>query len=379
MIFEFATATRIVFGWGTAAGVRKIAAPFGSHAFLVTRGSTVPPVLDTVSTRYTVSGEPTVESIRAASQEARTCRCDHVIAIGGGSAIDAGKAIAALATNSCEPLDYLEVIGKGHPLPNAPLPFIAIPTTAGTGSEVTRNAVLGSPEHGVKASLRSPLMLPRVAIVDPQMTLDAPANVTASTGLDALTQVIEPYVSIRANAMTDMFCLEGIHRIVRSLERACTDGSNQDARTDMSWASLLGGLALANAGLGIVHGFAAPVGGMFDAPHGAICAALLPFGMRANIRALQSRDPNGKALKRYAGVAAMLCGAPDATPEDGAAWVGQLCLRLGIPPLKTYGIDETHLDVLVEKAARASSTKGNPVELYDAELRSVIEPAITFR
>ena len=379
MTFEFATATRIVFGWGTAASVGEIAAPFGSHAFLVTRRSAVPPVLDTAFTRYTVSGEPTVGSIRAASQEARARGCDHVIAIGGGSAIDAGKAIAALATNSCEPLDYLEVIGKGAPLSNPPLPFIAIPTTAGTGSEVTRNAVLGSPEHGVKASLRSPLMLPRVAIVDPQMTVDAPPNVSASTGLDALTQLIEPYVSIRANAMTDMFCLEGIPRIVRSLEKACTDGSDQDARTGMSWASLLGGLALANAGLGVVHGFAAPVGGMFDAPHGAICAALLPHGMRANIRALQSRDPNGTALTRYARIAAMLCGAADATPEDGAAWVEALCARLGIPPLSTYGINETHLGLLVEKAARASSTKGNPIELSHAELRSVIAPAITFR
>ena len=325
MNFEFATATRIVFGAGAARGVGKIAAQFGSHAFLVTRRSVEPPPLETAFTRHSVSGEPTVDGIRAATQQARECGCDHVIAIGGGSVIDAGKAIAALAANSGEPLDYLEIIGKGSPLPNAPLPFVAIPTTAGTGSEVTRNAVLGSPEHGVKASLRSPLMLPRVAIVDPEMTFDAPAHVTASTGLDALTQLIEPYVSIRANAMTDMLCLEGMPRIVRSLERACVDGNDREARTDMSWASLLGGMALANAGLGVVHGFAAPVGGMFNAPHGAVCAALLPFGMRANIRALRSRDADGDALRRYARVAAILCGDADATPEDGA--------RLGGKPL----------------------------------------------
>jgi alcohol dehydrogenase class IV len=219
-------------------------------------------------------------------------------------------------------------------------------------------------------------MLPRVAIVDPKMTVSAPPSVTASTGLDALTQLIEPYVSNRANAMTDMFCLEGIPRIVRSLERAFTDGMDRNARTDMSWASLLGGMALANSGLGVVHGFAAPIGGMFDAPHGAVCAALLPFGMLANIRALRLRDPQSEALARYARVSCLLCGDNEATPEDGAQSVQRLCQRVGIRPLATYGIDSTHVDKLVDKAARASSTKGNPIELNRAELRSVIEPAI---
>ena len=230
-----------------------------------------------------------------------------VVGIGGGSVIDTAKAIAALVSNSGEPLDYLEVIGKGCALERAPVAFIALPTTAGTGSEVTRNAVLGSPEHGVKASLRSPMMLPRLSVIDPELTVELPPALTASTGLDALTQLIEPYVSSRANAMTDLYCLEGMRRVSRSLRRAFVDGGDKEARTDMAFASLLGGLALANAGLGVVHGFAAPMGGMFDAPHGAVCAALLPHGVAANIRALRSRGANGDALRRYAEVAAILC------------------------------------------------------------------------
>ena len=376
MTFEFATASRIVFGAGAARNVGKIAAEFGKHVLLVTRRTVPTPSLDTAFTQHPMAGEPTVDSIRGAVREARACGCDHVVAIGGGSVIDAGKAIAALTPNPGDPLDYLEVIGKGVPLGCAPLPFIAVPTTAGTGSEVTRNAVLGSPQHGVKASLRSPLMLPRVAIVDPEMTFAAPPHVTASTGLDALTQLIEPYVSNRSSRMTDMFCLEGMPRVARSLERAYLDGSDGEARADMSWASLLGGLALANAGLGIVHGFAAPIGGMFDAPHGAVCAALLPFGMRANVRALQSR---GGSVERYRRVAQILTDVQDATPEDGADWVERLCMRLRIPPLSVYGLTEPDIETLVEKAARASSTKANPVELTAAEMRSILEPAILSR
>ena len=233
----------------------------------------------------------------------RSAGCELLIAIGGGSAIDAGKAIAAMAANPGDVLDYLEVIGKGQPLTNAPFPMIAVPTTAGTGSEVTRNAVLGSPEHGVKASLRSPMMLPRVAIVDPQLTLGLPRAMTASTGLDALTQLIEAYVCLRANPMTDTLCLDGLRAVKSSLVRACEDGNDAAARAGMSYASLLGGLALANAGLGVVHGFAAPIGGMFDAPHGAVCAAILPYGMEANIRALRERSPEGGALARYREIA----------------------------------------------------------------------------
>ena len=234
-----------------------------------------------------VVGEPTVQLVREGVQAFRKAGCDMVVGIGGGSVIDAAKAIAALAPNSGDPLDYLEVIGKGRALESEPVPFIALPTTAGTGSEVTRNAVLGSPEHGVKASLRSPMMLPRLSVVDPELTIGLPPSLTASTGLDALTQLIEPYVSLRANAMTDLYCLEGIRRARRSLHRAFLDGSDREAQTDMAFASLLGAWpGKRRPGRGSWVG--STDGGMFDAPHGAVCAALLPHGIAANIRALRS-------------------------------------------------------------------------------------------
>jgi alcohol dehydrogenase class IV len=299
-----------------------------------------------------------------------------VIAIGGGSAIDAGKAIAAAAANRGDLLEYLEVIGKGRPLDSTPYPFIAVPTTAGTGSEVTRNSVLGSPDHAVKVSLRSPLMLARVAIIDPDLTRSLPPDVTASTGLDALTQAIEPYVCSRANPMTDNFCLDGMRHAAANLLRAYRDGDDAEARTAMCWASLLGGLALANAGLGVVHGFAAPIGGMFDAPHGAICAALLPAGMRANIRALRERDAENSALQRYRTIAQILTGDPDAIPEDAATWVQTLTAQLAIPGLRTYGVSDRDLSLLVEKAARASSMKANPIALTPAEMTAVLESSL---
>jgi alcohol dehydrogenase class IV len=325
---------------------------------------------------FAVAGEPTLEMIRRGADLARTNGCDLVVSLGGGSAIDTGKAIAVLLANGGELLDYLEVIGAGNPLRLPSVPFIAIPTTAGTGSEVTRNAVLSSPEHHVKASLRSPLMLPRLAVVDPELTLDLPPAVTARTGLDALTQLIEAYVSVRANPMTDGLCREGIDRASRSLRRAYHDGHNVEARSDMALASLLSGLALANAGLGIIHGFAGPIGGMFPAPHGAICAALLPHGMRVNLQVLRESAPGSETLRRFDEVATMLTGRPIARADDGVDWVHGICEELSIPSLRSYGIASEHIPVLVERASRASSTKGNPVQLSGAQMRDVLIQAL---
>ncbi len=384
MRFEFATATRIVFGAGTAAEIAPAAREMGKRALLVTgrspqRSAPLAAELEAAGvavSRFSVAGEPTVNLVGTGAAAARKDGCDLVIAAGGGSAIDAGKAIAALVTNGGEPLDYLEVIGQGRRLERPSAPFIAVPTTAGTGSEVTRNAVLASSEHRVKASLRSPYLLPRLAVVDPDLTLELPPDVTAHTGLDALTQLIEPYVSVRANAMTDLVCLEGIRRVARSLRRACQNGGDREARTDMALASLFGGLALANAGLGAVHGFAAPVGGMFPAPHGAVCAALLPHAMAVNIRALRARDSEGEALRRYGRVAEILTGRAEASPEDGVRWVRELCQELRIPPLASYRIRAQHVPVLVEKAARASSMKGNPVALTPEEMTEILTAAL---
>jgi alcohol dehydrogenase class IV len=379
MRFDFATARRILFGPGTARDLVPAARSSGKRALLVT-GATpdrVTPLaagLDTVV--FPVRGEPDLECVREGVRQVRKERCDMVIAIGGGSALDAGKAIAALTANSGEPLDYLEVIGHGRPLENAPLPFLAVPTTAGTGSEATRNAVLGSAEHRVKASLRSASMLPRVALVDPELMLDLPRPITASTGLDALTQLIEPYVCSRATPMTDALCVDGIRRVAASLRRACEDGDDPDARTEMSLASLYGGIALTNAGLGAVHGFAAPIGGMFPAPHGAVCAALLPHAMRANVAALEQRAAGGEALQRFAIVGSLVTGLSAATAADGIAWVTELVRDLEIPPLRSYGIGDGDIQELAEKAGRASSMKANPVVLTAGELEEILRAAL---
>src|SRR6185503_19212740 len=299
MRFEFATATRILFGPGTLQESASALAELGGRALVVTGGQVerATPLLAILqgagvsAVTWSRPGEPTVQAVREGAAMARTEQVDFIVGFGGGSAIDAGKAVAALAPNDEDLFHYLEVIGRARPLDRAPLPFAAIPTTAGTGAEVTRNAVLASPEHQVKASLRSPRMLARLAVVDPALTLGLPASVTAATGLDALTQLIEPFVSCRANPVTDGFCREGMRRVARSLRRAWAYPDEVAARVDMALASLLSGLALANAALGAVHGFAAPIGGMFAAPHGAVCAALLPHVMVANLRALRERSP----------------------------------------------------------------------------------------
>lgn len=380
MRFEFATAGRIVFGEGAVREVAPEARRMGSRAMLVwglpaAKAEWMARELEAAGlacARFAVEGEPTIELVRRGAAQASEQACDVVIGFGGGSAVDAAKAIAALVANGGDPLDYLEVIGQGRPLQRPSIPFIAVPTTAGTGAEVTRNAVLASPEHKVKASLRSPYTLARLAVVDPELTLDLPPAITAATGMDALTQLIEPYVSIRANPLTDLFSLDGIRRAARSLRRAFHDGGDLEARTDMALASLLGGLALANAGLGAVHGFAAPVGGMFDAPHGAVCAALLAPVMEVNIRALRARAPESQALRRYEEVARLLTQDPAARPEDGVAWVRRTCSELGIPPLAAYGIRASDIAVLAEKAARASSMKANPIVLTAEELGEIL-------
>jgi alcohol dehydrogenase class IV len=379
MRFEFATATRIIFGEGTAATLPELARSFGARPLVVTgasaeRAAWLVSALDAEA--FSVPGEPTVELVRAGARRVKDAGCDVVLAMGGGSAIDAGKAIASIATNGGEPLEFLEVVGNGRAITKLPLPFIAVPTTAGTGSEVTRNAVLGSAEHGVKASLRSPMMLPRVALVDPELTYALPPAVTADTGLDALTQLIEPFVSVRANPLVDAMCVKGMERVARALRRAYHDGADKEARRDMALASLFGGLALANAGLGVVHGLAAPLGGQWKAPHGALCAALLPHGMAANVAALRARAPQHPALERYALIARMLTGRNEASAEEGIDWVRALCAELDITGLRAWGIAAADLPAVVEKAARASSMQANSLPLTNEELLAVLTAAL---
>jgi alcohol dehydrogenase class IV len=382
--FDFATAQRIFFGAGKLKQVGALAAEYGKRALVVTgrnpeRHAALFEALriGTLSwTTLAVSGEPTVALAQQGKQLALDEGCDLVISIGGGSAIDAGKAIAALATNPGDVLDYLEVIGRAQPIKHPPLPFMAIPTTAGSGAEATRNAVLASPQHRVKVSLRSPLMLPRVALIDPELTYALPPSVTAATGMDALAQLIEPFVCLRANPMTDMLCREGMTRAARSLRRAYDDGRDGAAREDMALASVFGGMALANAGLGAVHGFAAPIGGMFAAPHGAVCARLLPLVWRANTQALQQREPANPVLERYAEVARTLTGNAQATLQDGQDWLTDLCTALRIPSFVEYGMSADDIDVLVQKAAVASSMQANPIKLTSDELGRILAEAM---
>lgn len=382
--FEFGTASRIVFGNGAFQNVGEHARALGRRALVITgrHAERAKPLQGLLAAEgieagvFSVTGEPSVNQVVTALEQVREAEHDLIIGFGGGSALDAAKAVAALATNPGKPLDYLEVVGRGQPLTRPSLPCIAIPTTAGTGAEVTRNAVLSSPEHRVKVSLRSPFLLPKLAVVDAALTIGLPPEVTAGTGLDALTQLIEPYVSARANPLTDALCLQGIERAARSLRSAFHDGTNLQAREDMALASLFGGLALANAGLGAVHGFAAPIGGMYPAPHGAICAALLPVVMEINVRALQGRQPDAEALHRFRTVARVLTGQPDAGISGGIAWVATLCRELQIPGLGSYGIRAGDLGPIVEKAQKASSMKANPLTLSRQELKECLSRAL---
>jgi alcohol dehydrogenase class IV len=384
MRFEFATASRIVFGAGSVREVAPAARAMGRRALLVTGRSTdrAAPLVRQLqeagveSFFFPIAGEPSVNQACRGADFGREQGCDLVIGLGGGSPLDAAKAMAALMTNPGEASDYLEVIGNAQPLTVPAAPCIAIPTTAGTGAEVTRNSVLASPEHRVKVSMRSPFMLPRLAVIDPELTLGLPPVVTARTGLDALTQLIEPFVSLRANPMTDAFCREGLSRVRQSLRRCFHHGNDLEARTDMAMAALLGGLSLANAGLGVVHGFAGPIGGMFPAPHGAVCAALLPAGIRANLQALRARDPAGIALKRYDEVGQILTGNPAASGEDAFHWVRELCADLRIPPLGHYGLSQNDVPTLVAMAMKASSMKANPIALTAEELAEALRLAL---
>ena len=382
--FEFATATRIIFGAGALREIGPLAAELGPRALLVTGRDPrrAEPLVALLRERgvsamlFAVPGEPEVETVRRGVALAREERCSLVISFGGGSALDAAKAIAAMLANDGELLDYLEVIGRGKALTKPSVPFIAIPTTAGTGSEVTRNAVLASPAHGVKVSLRSALILPRLALVDPELTYDLPPAITASTGLDALTQLIEPYTSSRANPLTDAWCEEGMRRAGRSLQVAFENGRNPAAREDMALASLFGGFALANAGLGAAHGLAGPIGGRFAAPHGAVCAALLPHVMEANLRALRDRQPASDKLQRYDQVARLLTGHATAAADEGIQWVRKLVQDLQIPPLSHYGLQRDHIVGLAEQAAKASSMKANPIALTAGEVADILQHAL---
>ena len=380
--FDFATAARIHFGVGRAGQLREIVGGLGRRA-LVCTGSTPSRSADLLDgwtvplTQFPCPSEPTVEQARQATAAAREVGADVVVAIGGGSVLDLGKATAMLLANGGDPLDYLEVIGRGQPIECPAVPFVAVPTTAGTGAEVTANAVLSSPEHGLKGSLRSTLMIPRLAVVDPLLAVACTPAVTAASGLDALTQCLEPLVSPRATPLTDSLAREGLRRAARGLRAAHADGSNISARGDLALCALCSGMALANAKLGAVHGFAAVLGGAIAIPHGTACAALLVPVVTTTVQALRSRAPDSPALARYEEAAALLTGRPDATVEDGLDWMRETLRRLDMPSLGGFGIADADADAdeIVAQAARASSMQGHPISLREEELHAILRAA----
>ncbi len=382
--FEFAAPGRIVFGPGVIGTLAEEAAALGRRILFVTGRDSLRQqfVLEQLrvgglmAELFPVDREPTVDIVRRGTQLASSASVEVVIGVGGGSVMDTAKAIAAMLANGGDPLDYLEIVGAGRPLTTPVVPLILVPTTAGTGTEATKNAVLLSEEHRVKVSLRSLGLLPRLALVDPELTHGLPPEVTAWGGLDALTQLIEPFVGGRPQPITDALCLEGMRRVAHSLRRAYTDGSDATARMDLSLAALFSGMALANAGLGVVHGFASVIGGMTEAHHGMVCASLLPAGMQANLTALRARSPDHPALARYAELAAVLTAKAEASPEDGIAWVQRLSQDLGVIRLSQMGFRPQDMDVLIERTAAASSTKGNPITLTFDELRGIALAAL---
>lgn len=384
MQFEFAAPGRVLFGEGRLKEVPALVRSFSDRVLLVTgksreRARLLQELLQAHGIEvalFPVGGEPTLGTVAEGVRMAAEGRFGAVVGFGGGSAMDAAKAVAALAANPGDILDYLEVIGTGRPITRAPLPCVVLPTTAGSGAEATRNAVLTSPEHRVKVSLRSPLMLPRVAVVDPELTHSLPPSLTAATGLDALTQLLEAFLCNSPNPMTDALCREGIVKAAGALRRVYRDGLDREARVHMSLAALLGGIVLANARLGAVHGLAGPLGGMFPAPHGMICARLLPVVLAANARALQARAPASPILARFREVAAMVTGRAEAGIQEGITWLEALCEDLAVPPLSRLGVDAAELPAVAAQALKASSMKGNPVELTREELLAILQEAL---
>ena len=377
MNFQFSTAHQILFGEGRIKELPDLIKSIGQKPFFISGSN---PSRYEAYTQgfdasvYSLSGEPSVTHVSEATTQAKSTDADCVIGIGGGSPVDLAKAVAAMLANEGDLFDYLEVIGNGNPLPKPALPIIAIPTTAGTGAEVTKNAVLFSPEHQVKVSLRHPSMLPNIALIDPELTYEVPPAVTANTGLDALTQLIEVFLTKKASPLTDALVRQALPTGAKALPKAFAEPRNVEARRDMAIASLFSGLGLANAGLGAVHGYAGPLGGMIPIPHGTACAILLPHCLEHN--AIAAKDSaNATLLAKFEELAVMLTGKPG-TAEEVVQWAKNISADLGIGKLSDHGFQQEHIAELVPKAQRASSMKGNPVSLSDEVLTAILQSAM---
>ncbi|RJX64840.1 iron-containing alcohol dehydrogenase [Vibrio sinensis] len=378
-MFQFMTSTRIIFGEGALQSSLSVMNQFGYSVLLVTgqnmqRSSPIINYLQQHNMRYqhiAISGEPNITMIEESALGGRKFQPDMVVAMGGGSVIDMGKALAAIIPNQGDVYDYVEVVGRNVPLKTKPLPFIAIPTTASTGSEVTRNAVLRSGQDQVKVSLRSPDMLADVAIVDPTLTYGTDRYTSGRGAMDAFTHLMEAYVCGEPNPITDMICEEGLRRLSRSVISGCLE-DDFDARSDLSFAAMLGGMAITNAKLGAAHGLAAALGGKLDAPHSVITARLAPHVMMENIRVAKEADRED-VLNRYTQIAKILTGRSNAHRNDGVLWVNMMLEKLALPNLSDFGVCMTSFDLVAEDAMKSVAIKGNPLPLTKERLMYVLE------
>lgn len=395
--FGVARLPRIVFGAGRRAEIGPIAASYGRRALVVTgaRSLRASPAwaeiaagLDTAGLTWdhvTVDGEPSTELVDETVALRRLYPPDVVVGIGGGSALDTAKAIAGLLRSGTTALDHLEGVGRGLPYPGPATPFVAVPTTAGTGSEVTKNAVLsgrlpdGSP---YKKSFRDERLVADVALLDPDLLAACPPAVIAGDGMDALTQCLEAFVSTGASPFTDGIARSGLAAIGPALpawHAAALTGApaseSEAARSAMAWGALASGMALANAGLGAVHGIVAALGARHDVHHGTGCGILLAATTRVNLLAIRSRDPDGPAEGRYAAVGRLLAGDPDLGESEATDalvdWLAVLAVRLGLPRLGDLGVRDAEIPALVADS-RGSSMRTNPITLTDAEIASIL-------
>jgi alcohol dehydrogenase class IV len=391
MEFEFLPTPHIFFGPKQFHKIGALAKELGSRLFIVASGSALnsPETRETftVSTlkqdiefdTFLIKGEPTIKVIDAGVQKAKEFKANVIMGLGGGSAVDASKAIAGLFTNGGSARDYMEVIGKGSVITQPSLPIIAVPTTAGTGSEVTKNAVILAEKEKFKASIRSPLLIPRIVIIDPRLMCSVPPSVTATCGMDALTQLIESYTSNKSQPLTDSWALLGVRKSFNSLPRCYTDGQSLEARNDMALASLLSGFCLANAGLGAVHGFASPMGG-FKIPHGVICAALLKPTIEANINELKKVDLNSVTLRKYATLGEIVSEKSYPSIDEAhkalVSYLEKMTQELKIPALSKFGVYNSDIDIVVEKAMKSSSMRYNPIKLEKKVLMEILHQVI---
>jgi alcohol dehydrogenase class IV len=378
--FAFQTAGKILFGRGQSDNVHELVQAFGLRVLLV-RGRAVP-FVDLLCARMRDAGcevtevfadrEPTLTDVDSAVELGRTMIIDVVVSIGGGSAIDLGKAAAALTPSKSAALDHLEVVGKGQPLSVQPLPFIAVPTTSGTGAEVTKNAVIAVPEEGRKVSLRHDWMFPILAIIDPALTDNSPRSVTLASGLDAITQVIEPYLSNRANPMTDAICRQAIPLGLEALA-SLMKAESPSARDWLAYTSLMGGVALSNAGLGAVHGLAGVIGGRSAAPHGVICGRLLGPILKLNF---ERAAATGADTKRYHEICGYFASCFELDQKTAFGDLPAKLDQLGLPRLGHWLGDNSDLTVIANEAITSSSIKANPFVLGSEALIEAVADAL---